>query len=406
MPGIPAALGFSGQSLLASLAAACAVVVDPLELLTLQVTAVAQVALGCTPGDHSCASGYMASFDALEGISSSFMPPSPPTPPSPPPPVPPPVLPPKPPPSPPPLSTPRPSLPPITPPPPPETPPPTPQPATPQLPSLPPAVSPAPPPPPPPSPLPPLWERPLTSDEQATVEQVSTAITYAVAASVSVSVAASVAASVVAGAAAGAAGGAAGGAGGGAAGGGGAIGPILLGAQRFATSSGLGVPPSGIQAGVANSLGWVSGELPLLPPPLPEEERRRNRRHLSEGSEERAGSEDSAGEMSDELLPAPCTCYPAELTALLNLLCTCASASPPPPVSASPPLTYPILPPYPCPPPSCPSTFSHAIVPSVQLARCSRGGLHVCHPPLPHHALATRHQRALLPRASGGQGGG
>ena len=82
---------------------------------------------------------------------------------------------------------------------------------------------------------------------------------------------------------------------------------MIFGAQRFATSSGLGVPPSGMQSGVADSLGWVSGELPILP------SLDRSRRRLL--GESRNLESDNSPRM------------PIELVQLLNNLCTCASTS-------------------------------------------------------------------------------
>ena len=59
--------------------------------------------------------------------------------------------------------------------------------------------------------------------------------------------------------------------GGGGGGDGGIIAPILLGAQRFASSDGLGIPTSQLQRSVTGSLGWIAGEVRFLSPPSDEE---------------------------------------------------------------------------------------------------------------------------------------
>ena len=105
-----------------------------------------------------------------------------------------------------------------------------------------------------------------TPEELELIGTVSEIAATAIAASVLVAVASSAAAAMagaVAGAVAGAAGGGAGGAAAGAAGGGagGGAAPLLLGAQRFTMSAGLGANASAVQSGVASSLGWVSGEV-------------------------------------------------------------------------------------------------------------------------------------------------
>ena len=42
--------------------------------------------------------------------------------------------------------------------------------------------------------------------------------------------------------------------------------PILLSAQRFSCTAGLGLETSELQNGVAQSLGWVTGDLPFFTP--------------------------------------------------------------------------------------------------------------------------------------------
>ena len=99
----------------------------------------------------------------------------------------------------------------------------------------------------------------------------STAASPVVGFSLSVAVAASIGATiggVISSGAAGAAAGCAGGVAGSALAGGGVM-PLMLGAQRFAASSGLGVEPSPVQLEVASSLSWTTGELPFLSSPAP-----------------------------------------------------------------------------------------------------------------------------------------
>jgi hypothetical protein len=146
----------------------------------------------------------------------------------------------------------------------------------------------------------------LTTNEadatQEAVDGVTTAIATAAAAVVATSVAGAVAGAIgsaVGGAVGGAAGGGAGGGGaGGAGGGGGSAGggggialPLVLGAQRAGLSAGLAVPKGEIDAGVAESMGWASGDLglfttspPPLPPPPPPVPFSGTRRSLSEGA--------------------------------------------------------------------------------------------------------------------------
>ena len=91
-----------------------------------------------------------------------------------------------------------------------------------------------------------------------TVEAVTAAINVATITGVSVSLAASVLGGVFGSAAGGASFSA-----------GGGITPLVLGVQRFSTSSGLGVPLGELQAGAAGGLRWISGEVSFLPPPPP-----------------------------------------------------------------------------------------------------------------------------------------
>ena len=107
--------------------------------------------------------------------------------------------------------------------------------------------------------------------------------------------------------------------------------PIVFGAQRFSTSSGLGVPPSEMQAGVANSLGWLSGEVSFVrqaPPPSMEARRGRRRMgHSSGGGSVHSGEaaeEHAAAEAEDTVIAAPTGRMPPELVALVNTLLTCA----------------------------------------------------------------------------------
>lgn len=93
---------------------------------------------------------------------------------------------------------------------------------------------------------------------------IAASVATTVVASVSTSMASSVAASTAGSASAGAAGGAGGGAGGGSSASsnaGGAIAPLIFGAQRFGSSAGLPVEKSELQQGVAGNMGWTSGDL-------------------------------------------------------------------------------------------------------------------------------------------------
>ena len=85
------------------------------------------------------------------------------------------------------------------------------------------------------------------------------ATSIAVAVSIAVSIATSIG-GAVAGATGTAAGVGAAGVGGAA---GGGIAPLLWGAQRFSLTNGLAVEKSEVHSGVAGSLGWISGELPI-----------------------------------------------------------------------------------------------------------------------------------------------
>ena len=307
MPAIPSVLGHGTLPLISALTTACTAVSN-MDALAIAVEAVAQVSLACTPGDHTCAQAFMGTFDSLDGVSSTFMPPSPPTPPAPPPPSPPPSTPPTPPPSPPPPS-----------------PPPAP-PLPPGLPTLPsaPATSLA-------SSTAMIEEgsgdllavlplmAPHVAAEQVEAE-VADIITVTLAASIGASIGASVIAYVAASigastaaaggaAAAGVAtGGAAGGDGGGAGGGGGSGGvlPLVLGAQRFAASEGLGVQTSNLQRKVAGAVGWAQGELPFFSAPADPATARRRLGHPEHNA--------SSSPM------------PPELATLINLLMTAAIA--------------------------------------------------------------------------------
>lgn len=101
---------------------------------------------------------------------------------------------------------------------------------------------------------------------KAAAETVTAVVAGAVATAVGGAVASAVAGAVggsVGGAVGGAAGGGAagGGAGGGAAGG---VMPLVFGAQRLSLSAGLAVPKGAIDAGVADGLGWATGDLGLF----------------------------------------------------------------------------------------------------------------------------------------------
>ena len=166
---------------------------------------------------------------------------------------------------------------------------------------------------------------------QRSIQLVSNTVTAAVTTSIAASVAASLT-TAAAGAAGGAAVGAPGGGGGGGGGSGGGLLPIVFGAQRFSTSSGLGVPPSELQAGVANSLGWVSGEISFLPPPAPPSaevrrgRRRGGRRRMghSGGDSGEAAEEHAAAEEEAAAKAAAAKRMPPELVMLVNTLLTCA----------------------------------------------------------------------------------
>ena len=96
----------------------------------------------------------------------------------------------------------------------------------------------------------------LAQQTASTVATVTAVIAGAVGASIAGAVAGSVGGSV-AGSTGGAAGGAGAGGGGAAAGG---VAPLIFGAQRFGASSGLAVEKSELQTGVADGLGWASGD--------------------------------------------------------------------------------------------------------------------------------------------------
>jgi len=197
-------------------------------------------------------------------------------------------------------------------------------------PSAPPLSLPSPPPPSPPPPSPPHPSPPhpsLPPSSQAivvaeTVQSVSSTITAAVGLSVAAAVVSSAvatstaalgmattaAAGGTAGATAGATAGTAGGTSstaGGATAAGGAVLPLLLGAQRFQLSAGLGAPPSEVHKGVANSLGWMLGDVPFIQPSI--------------GYTRRL----SLAENSTAAHPA----MPSELASLLNTLATCLLAA-------------------------------------------------------------------------------
>ena len=202
------------------------------------------------------------------------------------------------------------------------------------------APAPSPPPSPPAAPpFPPAHPSPspppdLVAAMEAEVDAVSTGFAGALVVSLGVSVSASVlggaaaaAAATAAGAAAGAAaasgsaGGiaSAGGVGSGGGGSGGGMLPLIFGAQRFASSSGLGVPPSEVQRGVADSMAWMEGDFSLISPPgVPRSSTaRRRRRHLAD-SEVGSGDAGSADTSDDE----GGRVAPRELTKLFNLLLT------------------------------------------------------------------------------------
>ena len=110
---------------------------------------------------------------------------------------------------------------------------------------------------PPPPPLVPLsFDAALVEAVETTTTAVTVVVAGVVAASVAASLAASVAASVAASTAS-ATGGTA--ASSGAAGGGGGAVPLIFGAQRFSASRGLAVDKSPLQTGVANGMGWATG---------------------------------------------------------------------------------------------------------------------------------------------------
>ena len=154
--------------------------------------------------------------------------------------------------------------------------------------------------------------------------QTSSAVSRLLTASVTAAVAASVAstaagvaaagtATAAAGGGIGAASGGLGGVGGG--GGGGGVLPLILGAQRFGASSGLGVRPSEMQAGVADALQWMAGEMPILSTTavtVPSVARRR----LGHGN--KTAADVAAGEAA-----SGDACHmPAELVSLLNVAFT------------------------------------------------------------------------------------
>ena len=99
--------------------------------------------------------------------------------------------------------------------------------------------------------------------------------------------------------------------------------PLILAAQRFASSSGFGVPPSEAQRGVADSIAWVEGDFNVLSPAtasMPSSNRRRRRRHLTDiesGSDDIASGDTGSGDLPDGTGVAP-----RELTKLLNLILT------------------------------------------------------------------------------------
>jgi hypothetical protein len=150
-------------------------------------------------------------------------------------------------------STPAPESPP--PPPPPSSPPALPPSTPPEPPSLPPPSRP-PPSRPPPSLPPPL--SPLSRSVEATIQTVGSVLTVGIGLSVVAAVGFSIGSAT---ASAGGSAAGAGGTGGATTSAGGTIGPLLLGAQRFASTSGLA---GEAQQGVSESLSWVSGEVSLV----------------------------------------------------------------------------------------------------------------------------------------------
>lgn len=126
--------------------------------------------------------------------------------------------------------------------------------------------------PPPPPAAPPLRITPIEETVDAVAATVTAIVATTVAASVAGAVGGVIASSVTTAAASAASAGAAGAAGGGAAGGAGGGGgasagglmPLLFGVQRFSASSGIAVPKSELQTGVADSMEWAKGDLGLV----------------------------------------------------------------------------------------------------------------------------------------------
>lgn len=152
---------------------------------------------------------------------------------------------------------------------------------------------------------------------------VATTLVVSVGLSVGLSVATGVASSAAAATAAAAGGAAVGGAAaggtagasgaGGLSSGGGAMLPLIFGVQRFANSEGLGVPVSNVQRAVAGSIGWASGELPIVPA---------QETSSSPGAQTRRRLSEGAGNSTSNELDHGAATTPAQLAKLLNLLTT------------------------------------------------------------------------------------
>lgn len=139
-----------------------------------------------------------------------------------------------------------------------------------------------------------------------TIESVTAVVTVSIATAMAASVASSVVAAVassVASAAAGAAGGSAGGGAAASSSGGGSALPLVFGAQRFQASTGLAIETSPLQSGVADSLGWASGNFGLAggqsPSAQSEPARRRLRRLFRWLAISRADRDDYGGGLDD-----------------------------------------------------------------------------------------------------------
>ena len=108
--------------------------------------------------------------------------------------------------------------------------------------------------------------------------------------------------------------------------------PLLLGAQRFASTPGLGLQPNGLQTCVASSLGWALGEAPVFAPPstpaecaTAEVQRRRRMLVATKDNRTQTGAAVNQSDLSGGSHRKE-SGIPADLVRLVNTILTCAIA--------------------------------------------------------------------------------